>query len=47
MAGALLVKEAGGKVTDFDGNDDFTQGNSVVASNGVIQQELLAALSDE
>ena len=47
MAGALLVKEAGGKVTDFDGNDDFTQGNSVVASNGVIQQELLVALSDE
>lgn len=44
MAGGLIVMEAGGKVTDFSGSDDFTQGNSVVATNGVIQQDLLAAI---
>ncbi len=41
MAGALIVKEAGGTVTDYSGADDFTQGNSVVATNGVFQQDLL------
>jgi myo-inositol-1(or 4)-monophosphatase len=41
MAGALIVKEAGGRVTDYDGQDDFTQGDSVVATNGVIHQEML------
>ena len=41
MAGALIVKEAGGMVTDYEGSEDFTQGNCVVATNGVIQQDLL------
>ena len=41
MAGALIVKEAGGKVTDYAGSEDFTQGNSVVATNGIVQQYLL------
>lgn len=45
MAGALIVKEAGGKVTDYNGQQDFTQGNSVVATNGIIHQDLLAAVS--
>lgn len=44
MAGALIVQEAGGCVTDYEGNDDFTQGNSVVATNSVIHQELLQAV---
>lgn len=44
MAGSLIVMEAGGKVTDYAGSDDFTQGNSVVATNGVIQQDLLAVI---
>ena len=44
MAGSLIVMEAGGKVTGFEGTDDFTQGNSVVATNGLIQQELLTAI---
>lgn len=35
MAGALIVKEAGGRVTDYDGCDDFMQGDSVVATNGI------------
>ena len=44
MAGSLIVMEAGGKVTDYSGSDDFTQGNSVVATNGVIQQDLLTVI---
>ena len=44
MAGALIVKEAGGRVTDYDGQDDFTQGDSVVATNSVIHQEMLEAV---
>ena len=45
MAGSLIVTEAGGTVTDYSGSADFTYGNSVVATNGVIQQDLLTALS--
>ena len=44
MAGALIVQEAGGRVTDYAGCDDFTQGNSVVATNGAIHQEMLQAV---
>ena len=42
MAGALIVKEAGGTVTNYVGEADFTPGNSVVATNGLFHQELLA-----
>ena len=31
-AGALLVREAGGVVTDFDGNDDVEERDSIVAA---------------
>ena len=41
MAGSLIVMEAGGTVTDYSGSSDFTQGNSVIATNGIIQQDLL------
>ena len=44
MAGSLIVQEAGGTVTDFEGSGDFTQGNSVVATNGIIQQDLLTTI---
>ena len=44
MAGSLIVMEAGGTVTDYSGSSDFTQGNSVVATNGIIQQALLDAI---
>ena len=47
MAGSLIVKEAGGVVTDYVGSEDFTQGNSVVASNGVIQQDLLKTIMNK
>ena len=44
MAGALIVKEAGGTVTNYDGDADFTPGNSVVATNGVFHQAMLLHL---
>lgn len=44
MAGALIVTEAGGRVTDHTAQADFTRGNSIVASNGIIHQDLLNAL---
>ncbi len=44
MAGALIVMEAGGRVTDYDGSDDFTEGDSVVATNGKVYETLLEAV---
>ena len=44
MAGSLIVMEAGGIVTDYSGSSDFTQGNSVIATNGIIQQDLLEVI---
>ena len=45
MAGSLIVMEAGGTVTDYSGSVDFTQGNSMVATNGIIQQDLLTSIA--
>ena len=40
-AGVLLVQEAGGKVTRFDGTPFRLDSREVLASNGLIHQELL------
>ncbi len=40
-AGALLVAEAGGRVTDRGGGDNWP-GNGIVASNGLVHDRLLA-----
>ena len=44
MAGALIVKEAGGKVSNYEGVTTFTQGDSIIATNGVIHEKLLEAV---
>ena len=44
MAGALIVMEAGGRVTNYAGDDYFMEGDSVVATNGVVHQDLLRAI---
>ena len=44
-AGALLVQEAGGKVTDIDGNPFTLNSNSIIASNGKIHPQLEQLLS--
>lgn len=45
-AGAVIVREAGGKVTDFEGNEpDWTAERlNIVASNGLIHDQILEAL---
>jgi len=42
-AGALIVQEAGGKVTDFKGGEDYLFGREIVAGN-VTQSEMLATI---
>lgn len=42
-AGALIVQEAGGKVTDFSGGDDYLFGREILAANG-IHQEMLGVI---
>lgn len=46
VAGTVIVREAGGKVTDFSGNEpDWTKERlSIVASNGLIHDQILEAL---
>ena len=43
-AGALIVQEAGGMVTDFSGNDEVKD-HHIVATNGIIHEELRSALN--
>lgn len=45
-AGALIVREAGGRVTTVAGDDDFLGRDSIVASNGHLHSALLAALNE-
>ena len=46
MAGALIVQEAGGRVTNYSGSDYFIDGDSVVATNTLIHQDLLEAIQE-
>jgi myo-inositol-1(or 4)-monophosphatase len=43
-AGALLVEEAGGRVTDFEGNPFTPYLETVVASNSLVHEDMLVAL---
>ncbi len=44
-AGALLIEEAGGRVTDRAGGDDWLFGRTIVASNGALHDALRSALA--
>ena len=44
-AGALIVEEAGGKITDLKGNKWSLDSENIFASNGKIHDELLAILN--
>jgi len=44
-AGVLLVREAGGTVTTFDGSTYDVFNNRIVASNGLIHDQMIATLS--
>ncbi len=45
-AGILLVREAGGRVTDLEGNDARLVGGPIVASNGILHDWFLDTLSE-
>lgn len=45
-AGYLLVKEAGGLMTDFQGEEDFLRPSSVVAGNPYIHDQMLKAIKE-
>ena len=45
-AAALMVLEAGGRITDFYGNDDFLDGHHIIATNGPLHP-LFLELVDE
>ncbi len=44
-AGFLIIKEAGGMVTDFEGNDYSPYQPHILATNGLIHHELLAVVN--
>ncbi|MBI4895321.1 MAG: inositol monophosphatase [Candidatus Aenigmarchaeota archaeon] len=44
VCGALLVREAGGKVTDFNGKDWTIYSKDLLASNGIFHDKLLKLL---
>jgi myo-inositol-1(or 4)-monophosphatase len=45
-AGSLIVREAGGKITDFSGNDFSVWQDETLASNGLIHPEMLQAVRE-
>ncbi len=44
VAGALLVREAGGRVTAIDGSDGWAGGKSILATNGSVLHDTLRDL---
>lgn len=44
-AGIILVKEAGGHVFDFNGGDQCIQNRQIIATNGLISDELLFVIN--
>ena len=46
-AGALIVKEAGGKIQDFSGNDNWLFGQEIVATNNEINEPLMELIKSE
>ncbi|MEO1450175.1 MAG: inositol monophosphatase family protein [Bacteroidota bacterium] len=43
-AGALILQEAGGQVSDFNGGEDYLFGKQILATNGKIHTDLLEIL---
>ena len=43
-AGSIIVKEAGGRVTDFKGRNNYLETGEIVASNFVIHDKLLSEI---
>ncbi len=41
-AGAFIVRQAGGRLSDFNGGDDFLFGGELIATNGILFGEFLS-----
>ena len=46
-AGALIIREAGGKLSSYDGGPFDLYGPEIVASNGLIHDEIVKVLTIE
>jgi len=46
-AGGFILQQAGGKVTDFEGKNDWQSGKQLIASNGKLHQEIISLLQSE
>ncbi len=46
-AGGLIVTEAGGRVTNFSGNPFTINGQEILATNGLIHEDMLSVLSKQ
>ncbi len=46
-AGSIIIKEAGGYITDIDGMNNYIYGKSVVAANPNIQKDLRAMVNNK
>ena len=44
-AGAFIVQQAGGTVTDFSGADNFIFGREILAGNGLVNEEMRKIIS--
>jgi myo-inositol-1(or 4)-monophosphatase len=44
-AGTIIISEAGGKVSDFSGNNNFIFGQQIVCSNSLIFNEFQTIVS--
>lgn len=45
-AGALIVREAGGRVTFGDGDENFFSTDSILVSNGLLHEQMLRVLTE-
>ena len=46
-AGIIIVKEAGGFISDFQGNDEYVLNKNILATNYKINKELIKILGDK
>ena len=44
-AGIILVKESGGFVTDFDGENDYVENKTILVTNSKINKEMIEVLN--
>jgi myo-inositol-1(or 4)-monophosphatase len=45
-AGGLLVREAGGRATSTDGDEEFISTGTIVVSNGLLHEQMLRVLRE-